>query len=276
MKKITTSLLLLTMLLGACSKGSPATEIKSDQTSTQVISTDMVGSVRQAVISKIEKTVSARKSASEEFAPASEGMSIATGGGLETGSDGRARMDLVPEGTVIRVGPNSSFTLPELVAVDGKPKTTIELLFGNLYVLLKGGSLDVKTSGGVATVRGSVLGVRFDKKLKRLKAACLEGHCALQNEEGKEVELTEGQESFIDSGEPPSDPQQIDRGEIQDWLDQVPEMPDFFQELPNPDNFPEPGLNDGSPATEAPATNVPEPTEAPADGSPNEDNAPNP
>ena len=73
------------MVLGACSKGIPATETKS----AQVSSTDTVGSVRQAVISKIEKTVSARKSSSEEFVPASEGMSIAAGGGLETGSDGR-------------------------------------------------------------------------------------------------------------------------------------------------------------------------------------------
>ena len=83
MKKITTSLLLLTMLLGACSKGSPATEIKSDQTSTQVISTDMVGSVRQAVISKIEKTVSARKSSSEN---------VADGDGRGVSVDGRGRM----------------------------------------------------------------------------------------------------------------------------------------------------------------------------------------
>lgn len=251
MKKITTALLLLTFLLAACSPSLSPAESDSTQAPeptgaatespvvTEVDTTEPTISAREALLSEIENTVTARSTSSVEFAPATVGMKIAAGGGLQTGEDGRARIDLTPEGTILRVGPNSSFTLPEITEENDQPKTTIELFFGKVYVLLNGGSLEVKTPSGVASVRGSVLSVEYDPQTKRVVASCLEGHCTLEDENGAEVKLTTGERSYIDFGDPPIPAEQIDSAEIQDWLDQIPEMLDFFEELPNPEDFPE-------------------------------------
>lgn len=209
---------------------------------------------REAVLSEVDKTVLARATQNDSLMPAAAGMKIQTNGGVETGSDGRARLDLLPDGTIIRVGPNSSFILTEITKIDGEPKTTIELFFGKIYILLNGGSLSVKTPTGVAAVQGSVLSVEYDPETNQLKASCLEGHCSLKDEEDNEVELTDGESSYIEEDEPPTDPEMIDSEEIQEWLDEVPEMPEFFDELPNPEDFPEPEF------TEEPTE---EPTELP-------------
>ncbi len=292
MKKITSLLLLLTFLMSACSRSSRPTEstdtrkpvtlaaATADSVATEIYPTETAVAVRKALLSKIENSVSARKSSTENLIPALEGMAINSGGGVETGSDGRARIDLLPEGTIIRVGPNSSFSLPQLVEVNGQPKTTIELFFGKIYILLSGGSLEVITPTGIASVRGSVMSVHYDPDLKRLEASCLEGHCSLEDEEGTEVELTEGEESHIDFDEAPVDPEAIDSAEIQDWLDEIPEMEEFFEVLPDPEDYPEPDPDDlfpteeavtEEPSTEEPATEEPATEEPAAEEPPTEE-----
>jgi hypothetical protein len=166
-------------------------------------------------------------------------MSILPTGGVETGAEGRARLDLLPEGTIVRVGPNSSFTMPVLTEDNGKPKTTLELLFGKVYILLNGGSLEVKTPTGVAMVRGSLMRVEYDPETKKLKASCLEGHCSLKNEKGDTVELEAGEYTYIEGDFPPIDPPMlIDSSEIEEWLAEVSELDEFLDELPDPNDYP--------------------------------------
>ncbi len=291
MKKIITSLLLLTWLLGACSTtNTPPVETEAIQPSAQTspevapVETESVVRVREAVLSEFENSVLVKVSASDEFVAATQGISILAGGGIETGDDGRARLDLLPEGTIVRVGPSSSFTLPEMTDENGEPKTTLELLFGKVFILLNGGSLDVKTASGVASVRGSVLSVTYNPVTNRVEAVCLEGHCALEDEEGNEVELEEGEKSYIEDNEEPVDPEEINSEEIQDWLDESPELYEFMDELPNPEDYPAPEegwtdwsdwsdsydwseFTDGEYPTPEEATMEPEsvPTDAPTD-----------
>jgi hypothetical protein len=148
-------------------------------------------------------------------------------------------VDLLPDGTIIRVGPNSSFSIPKLAEENGEPTTTIQLIFGKVFILLNGGSLDVETPSGVASVRGSLLSVEYDPQTKRVNAACLEGHCGIKNEDGEEVEIPEGQESFIEDGELPIVPFLMDQDEVQAWLDENPDLDLFLPELPNPEDFPD-------------------------------------
>jgi hypothetical protein len=255
LKKLSSTLLLLTLLLGACSSNSIAAESFATQTSaptgtvtetaTQPATTETTVPARGALVSEIKDEVSARTSSNEEFAPALIGMNILPGGGVETGIDGRARLDLLPEGTIVRVGPSSSFTIPEITEENGGPKTTIELFFGKIFILLSGGSLDVKTPTGTASVRGSLLSVEYDPEKNIIQASCLEGHCALENESGEAVELKDGETSYIKDGQPPAMPERMDREQIQDWLDEIPELHDFIEALPDPKNFPEPDRRDG-------------------------------
>ncbi|MEN9563232.1 MAG: FecR protein, partial [Chloroflexota bacterium] len=171
--------------------------------------------------------------------PAESGFVIQTGGALQTGADGRARLDLKPEGTIVRVAPNSAFTLPQITEENGEPKTTLSLLFGKIFVLLNGGSLDVETPSGVASVRGSLLSVSVDPASNRLQAVCLEGHCALTNGNGDSQELEEGQSAYVDENGELFELDEIDQDEIQDWIDEAPELGEFLEELPDPENFPE-------------------------------------
>jgi hypothetical protein len=237
MKQLISVFILLAWLLTACSSGTPPTEAFT--TTAAETNAEQPESTRQAVLSEIENTVSARASSSGELIPATNGMSISTGGGVETGDQGKVRMEFKPDGTVVRVGPNSSFTIPVLTEENGEPKTKIELAFGKVFVLLQGGSLDVETPSGVASVRGSLLSVEYDTDKGRVEATCLEGHCSLEDEDGDEVELTEGESSYIEGEDDPSDPEMIDREDIEDWLEENPDLAEYLEELPEPEDYPE-------------------------------------
>ncbi len=250
MKRIVTALLLLSIGLGACASNSSAPQTDSTEPaaasestapveSTLTESSDQAAAAREAVVSEFENEVVVRTASDGEFIPAESGFVIQAGGGLQTGADGRARIDLKPDGTILRVAPNSAFTLPEITTVDGEPKTTLSLVFGKIFVLLNGGSLDVETPSGVASVRGSLLSVSSDPATQRLQAVCLEGHCALENETGETQELEEGQSAYIDETGELFELDEIDQDEIQDWLDEAPELNEFLDELPDPESFPE-------------------------------------
>lgn len=250
MKRIVTALLLLSIGLGACASNPSAPQTDSTEPaaasestapaeSTLTESSDPATAAREAVVSEFENEVVVRTASDGEFIPAESGFVIQAGGGLQTGADGRARIDLKPDGTIVRVAPNSAFTLPEITTVDGEPKTTLSLVFGKIFVLLNGGSLDVETPSGVASVRGSLLSVSSDPATKRLQAVCLEGHCALENETGETQELEEGESAYIDENGELFELEGIDQDEIQEWLDEAPELGEFLDELPDPENFPE-------------------------------------
>jgi len=183
--------------------------------------------------------VSAYICSGQDPIPAENGMRIQTGGGVETGEASRARLDLLPGGTIIRVGPNSTFVLVSLTEEGGETRTRLELVIGKLFVLLNGDSLEIETPSGVASVRGSLLSVEYDSERSRLEAACLEGECALVDVHGFELELPEGEYSVIDGDEPPTEPKPMLREDIEDWLEMNPDLGEFMEEVPDPEDFPE-------------------------------------
>jgi hypothetical protein len=228
MKKLTTSLLLLTLCLGACSSTTSTPEIKP----TASNNSNQVETSREAVLSEIENDVTV------ESVLANVGMVISVGQTVQTGENSRAKLNLNPEGTIVRIAPNSSFTLSQINEENGAPKTSLKLLFGKVFVLLKGGSLDVETPSGVASVRGSLLSVRYNPETNRVRASCLEGICSLQNEAGDEIEFTQNQSVFIDEDGNLSEIEEIDRDEIEEWLE-FSELEDFLDELPDLEDYPD-------------------------------------
>lgn len=247
MKKLISSLLFLTLMLSACSPASTPTETflatEESQTaeaeSTASENNQQVEASREAVLSEIENDVTAKIESSSEFSSANVGTIIPIGGTIQTGDDSRAKLNLTPENTIVRVGPNSSFTLSQMDDENGEPKTTLELLFGKIFILLNGGSLEVQTPSGTASVRGSLLSVQYDPETNRVRASCLEGFCSLENENGDEVDLVEGESVFVDEDGLLSDITEIDQDEIVDWLEENPELDEFMDELPNPEEFPD-------------------------------------
>jgi hypothetical protein len=267
------------LILAACSKG----QSKASQTNTpsanatptlQAGASSAIPTASQgAAIKEFQNNVTVRTSAGGNYAPAVAGMAVPVGGSVQTGDNSRARVDLLPDGTIIRVGPNSLYTVTDIsINQNGKSSTRIKLDFGQIWILLKGGQLQVETPSGVASVRGSLLSAKYDPTLKKLQASCLEGHCGLQGDQGKEVELTDGQSSTVEENQPPSDPAQMSEEELAQWVNENPDSIDFFDgQIPDWLPTPDPSLDPyqdmpTDSALETPTdTSLNAPTDAPTD-----------
>lgn len=173
---------------------------------------------RSAEIGEFFNTVDIRTGGDGDFAPAFLGQTLQIGGVARSGEDGRARLDLLPEGSVTRIGPNSTFVLQAISADPVQPATKLELLLGNLWIILKGGTLEVETANGLASVRGSYMSVSFDIYSSQTTITCLEGSCTLENEFGK-VELTDGEMAFVTGDNPPEGPLPITQEEFDGWFE---------------------------------------------------------
>lgn len=245
MKRLLIPLLTLTLLLTACAPATTAPDPVTTGTATQRPTSTPVPpsatprptisptpeSNRSASFTSIEKAVEARNSEEEAYAPAALGQTFPAGGQARTDETGRARLDLSPDGTIIRIVPNTIFTLPELGEKDGEPFTLLDLIIGQIYILLNGGELQVRTPSGVAAVRGSMLGVSYDPQTGRMTATCLEGHCSLRNESGT-LDLVAGQAADILDGVLSREPRSITDAELFNWLEFTPELDGVLDQLP--------------------------------------------
>jgi hypothetical protein len=194
------------LLLAACESG-PTPGAASD---------------RQATFTLVLNDVQSRDGEEADFAPASQGDVLAGGGQAQSGETGRARLDLAPDGTIVRMGPATLFTLEALEEEAASPVTRLRLFFGQVWIILSGGTLEIESDYGSAAVRGSMMSVTFDAQAGMV-VTCLEGHCSLGNEAGS-LELAGGQASSIRArGEAPSPPREMDEGEIRAWEEAVPE-----------------------------------------------------
>lgn len=241
---------LVAFLLAACS--APATNPASSATSTSApapsatipatSASELAATavVRSAQLSELKNEVQAMRQAGEPFTVAREGDVVVLGGRVSTGAESKVRLDLT-EGTIVRLGAETEFTVETLTQDAADPFTRIQLLTGQLWVILNGGSLEVETSVGVAAVRGSYLGVNYDPQTRYLTVTCLEGQCGLSNNQG-EVELTDGQSSEIVGDEPPAPVEELTYEEIQDWIEENPEAEIIVEEV-YPEGTPTPDPN---------------------------------
>lgn len=187
-----------------------------------------------ASLSELSGKVDLKQAGAENFVPASEDSRLEVNGQVQTGDDGRVRLDL-SSGTIIRVAPSSLFTLLANEEVEGGLATKIKLELGKLFVILSGGSADVETPSGVASVRGSYMKVEVDPETMDIYITCLEGTCTASNPAGT-VEFTNGQKVILFHRDPetgnwtaptvePMTPE-----EFQEWLDNNPEAKELFEQ----------------------------------------------
>jgi hypothetical protein len=214
-----------------------------------------------AVLKEITGKANIKQPGASDFSPASVGMELQLNGSIQTGDDGRARLDLT-SGTIIRVAPASLFTFTSNQPSNGSLSTQINLNLGGLFIILSGGNANVNTPSGVASVRGSYLSVYVDPSTQTVVVTCLEGHCSAGNSagsvdfgSGQEVTLfscTGGQCSVPNIG--PMTPEDFQR-----WLDNNPDL----QQIPGLFATMTALVSTQPPATEAPATTPPPATEPP-------------
>lgn len=187
-----------------------------------------------AALSELSGTVDTKQAGDSAFLPASANTVLDVNGQVQTGDDGRVRLDL-SSGTIIRVAPSSLFTLISNDEVEGGLATKLKLDIGKLFIILNGGSADVETPSGVASVRGSYMKVEVDPETLDIYITCLEGDCSASNPAGA-VSFTNGQKVVLFHRDPvtgnwsvpfvePMTPE-----EFQEWLDNNPEAADLFNE----------------------------------------------
>lgn len=237
MRHILRPLILLTLLLAACTPGgsppdpapvstsvithaAPTESVPTAPAAIPVrsVSTAAPAAARNAVLTSLINQVLARPAQDADFSPAQEGQSIPENGQAKTEQDSRASLVLHPEGTAIRIGPNTLFTVQALSSPDESPSSRIRLFFGEIWIALSGGEMQVETPSGVASVRGSYLNVRFSPSTGELLINCLEGKCLLANKEGL-VQLTGGQSSRIPGrGKAPERPCGMMEQEFMEWV----------------------------------------------------------
>lgn len=238
-----TLLLTLTLILASCgpTPPPPSTEVGAaveEPTSVPMVvpvntrptASPAPTSSRSATFAELENIVEARPAPADEYAPASIGLTLFAGGAARTGDDGRARLDLAPDATILRLAPNTIFTLSELKERDDGPFTILKLFIGNIYIILSGGELQVETPSGLASVRGSMMGVSYDPNTGAMTATCLEGHCSLRTKD-RVVELIAGQAADIRDGILVRVPRLITDGELLDWFEFTPELEDLRDRL---------------------------------------------
>ncbi|HUI87507.1 MAG TPA: FecR domain-containing protein [Anaerolineales bacterium] len=148
-----------------------------------------------AVVKETQGQVTIKQPGQNDFSAASPGVVLQLHGQLQTGSSSTARLDL-SSGTIIRVAPSSLFTLQANQTTANGLTTTLNLTLGQIFIILKGGSLDITVPSGVASVRGSFMSALIYPPSNKVFVECLEGECAATNNAGA-LNLTDGQKGIL-------------------------------------------------------------------------------
>ncbi len=182
---------------------------------------------RTAELSELQLDVQAQITSNENWQTADEGSQIETSGAVRTGSDSRVRVD-ISDGTLIRLGGDTLFTLLELSPSLNDPITRFKLEAGKVWIevtsALGGGLFEIETPSGVSAVRGSLMSVEYDPVTGELTVTCLEGQCRVTDPQGNSTDLTDGEQSEIAGfGQAPSPAHPIEPAALAEWSQEFPE-----------------------------------------------------
>ncbi len=214
-------LLLTVLLLAACQPGGPPPPTPTGVSpSVSSIPRPNTPRASNAVILDLQGAVDKRNSAQEGWTAAAVGEALTVGNQVRTGATSKVTLNFA-DGVITRLGPESIFTLTELSRADADSVTRLQLLAGELFIIISrslgNGSFQVQTPVGVAAARGTLMSVRLSGQ--RLRVTCFETrvNCEVQNEQGK-VDLQSGQQTELALNQPPTPPEKIEPEEIANWL----------------------------------------------------------
>ncbi len=131
---------------------------------------------RNAIMQAVAGTVEWRTSANGEWTAAQQGQVLTQGAEVRTGVDGQTTLRLT-EGSKIYVGSGTEVVFNLLNPYLDSQLTELNLGRGQLWVLLNGGALDVKTPLGTATARTAYLSLDYQPQGQSLSITCLQGVC---------------------------------------------------------------------------------------------------
>ncbi|MBN2044837.1 MAG: FecR domain-containing protein [Anaerolineales bacterium] len=174
-----------------------------------------------AMLSEFSGRVQVMKATKGVFEAASTDFLLEVNDQVLTGEDGRARID-ISDGTIIRLSPLSNFVLTSIEDSGQGTITRLKLNIGRLWIILKGGVVEVDTPSGLASVRGSYLHVWVDPLTGETNITCLEGICTLGNDQGT-LSLVAGQTAHIRGKGKAPEAGKMDHQDVNEWLEANPE-----------------------------------------------------
>ena len=174
-----------------------------------------------AELSEISGMVQVMKPVDGQFIDAFDGQTLVVNDQVLTHQDGRVRIEL-SNGTFFRLSPLTTFVLEEMEERDDGLFTRLMLEIGELWIILKGGAVDVDTPSGLASVRGSYLHVSYWPDTGETYITCLEGECSLENL-GEVIKLVAGQTAIILNADAPPVAGKMSDEEVEEWLNMNPE-----------------------------------------------------
>lgn len=220
----------LTLLLAACNpSGTPTAPVGTTAATAGNPATASANATeaadRSAQISEIKSDVTKRETETVDWQSAAEGDTVNAGGGVRTGEESRVRID-ISDGTIVRIAPNTEFTLLELSPAATDPVTRLQLEAGKVFVwvtqALGLGTFEIDTPSGVATVRGSLMSAEYDEVTGRFLITCLEGECRLAVGDVF-TDLTEGEQTEVTTpGDGPVAARLMDETQLDDWAENFP------------------------------------------------------
>lgn len=167
-----------------------------------------------------------------EYQPAKLDEQISVKSVVNTGIESRARVDL-SSGTVIRISPESVFTLENNYEGQEGLFTRLQISVGRIWIVLNGGTLEVETPSGLAGVRGSYMSTGYDPASGAVRITCLEGHCSAENDAGA-VQFAAGEAADLSAdGAAPVKGLMTDE-EFATWAENVPEASEILAEIAEP------------------------------------------
>jgi hypothetical protein len=179
------------LVLASCSAQPTPAPVPSANDTVPANTDTLAAADLSAILSEVQGAVEMKNPDQAGFSAAANGGILQVQGQVRTGADGHIRLDL-SSGTLVRVAPDSLFTLESNVASGDSLLTRLKMEAGRIWIILRGGQLDVETPSGTASVRGSYLSVWVDPESNDVYLTCLEGSCQAQNDGGS-MDFTTGE-----------------------------------------------------------------------------------
>lgn len=160
---------------------------------------------RQRIVrlSYVEGSVHILRGDSTEFSQAYQNMPLIEGSRVETGDDGRAEFEF-EDGSLVRMAPDSSASLDQLVRQNGVYISAVRLTGGLSYLELRASRrysyLITYPDGNFSPVQNSTVRVNLDVQPADL--AVLDGDIRVEKQDAYNVEVRQGESMDVDPGDP--------------------------------------------------------------------------
>jgi ferric-dicitrate binding protein FerR (iron transport regulator) len=181
-----------------------------------------------ALVKELSGGVDFVRGAAERIA-AYTGLQLEPKDEVYTAGDGRVRLDL-SDGTITRLGPNTLFVMGSTDRKGDGLIYRVTLYMGEIWIILKGGGMEVATPYGLASVQGSFMHVKIGREVEETVVTCLEGSCTVGNEEGQ-VDLVAGLGARMTNLKASPEVRRMSPEEVQEWLETIPEALDMLPQL---------------------------------------------